>query len=105
VGLLRSHPGYLRPLVLAALGVVVIAAAVGGWFIVNPHAPGCSPYVAGAISPCGSSWSRTLYNVALTAIWAGLIIGALLVAIGLVTAAWRDDDVAAVGPLKREVPR
>jgi len=71
-----------------ALGAVLLIAAVVGFVIVPEHKPHTVTSVAGGfecLSNCTTvGWSQTMYDVALIATWAVLIVGALLVVMGLI---------------------
>lgn len=72
-----------------AVGAVLLTAAVVGFIVVPEHAPGLSSDLSCAgWSPapprCHTGWSQTAYDVARIATWALAILGALLVAMGLI---------------------
>ena len=68
-----------------AVGAVVLIAAVAGFVIVPDHAPQfiCAGFGAVTGNQC-AGWPRSTYDGARIATWALAIVGALLVAMGLI---------------------
>ncbi len=68
-----------------AVGAVLLIGAVAGFVIVPQHAPQSVCGGWGALGgPQCAGWSRSAYDAARIATWALLIVGALLVAMGLI---------------------
>jgi hypothetical protein len=63
---------------------------VAGFVIVPEHKPRLAPAAGWWGSPYHVGWSRAAYDAARIGMWALLIVGALVVAVGLINYARRD---------------
>jgi hypothetical protein len=75
------------------LGAALMIVALAGFVIADDHTPyyntGCAAIVprSGRLIHC-SGWTPTAYDAVKIVMWAALIVGAILVAVGLIRT-WR----------------
>jgi hypothetical protein len=79
-----------RPLILIAVGAVLLIGAAAGFVIAPQNAPGTvtgfssNGWGEPLLDSSATGWPRTTYDAALVAMWALLIVGALTTAVGLI---------------------
>lgn len=74
---------------MIAVGAVLMVGAAAGFVIVPEHKPRPTGWGTYLLDPTGAGWSRSLYDGLRIGTWALLIVGALLVAVGLINYANR----------------
>jgi hypothetical protein len=73
------------------IGTVLLIGAAAGFVIVPEHKPRVSGSTIYLLGPdgIGPTWSRTLYDTLRITTWGFLIVGAITVAVGLISYARR----------------
>jgi hypothetical protein len=81
-----------RSAVTLTTGTVLLLGAVAGFVIVPEHKPaviGGSQWGGYLLGGTSVGWSHTAYDAARIGTWALLIVGAILIAVGLISYARR----------------